>query len=122
MDARLKALYAAGILADAQCDYPAARSLFEEKLRVHKQLGDNWGVANSINNLGIIALREQNFEAARSLYQESLNLWQELGNERAIALALANLGNVAGLLSAETWIEYFFEHVCYADLTELLGK
>ena len=94
---RLKALYAAGILADAQCDYAAARSLFEEKLRLHKTLDDQWGVANSINNLGIIALRERNYAAARSLYEQSLELWRGLGNEQAVALALGNLGNVADL-------------------------
>lgn len=94
---RLKGLYAAGILADAQCDYRAAKSLFEEKLRLHQTLGDEWGVANSINNLGIIALRESNYSEARSLYEKSLALWRGLGNEQAVALALGNLGNVADL-------------------------
>jgi predicted ATPase/serine/threonine protein kinase len=95
---RLKALYAAGVLADAQCDYTAARSLFDEKLRLHRKLGDKWGIANSINNLGIMAMRERDYDGARSLYQESLSLWRELNNERAVALALGNLGNVADLV------------------------
>jgi tetratricopeptide (TPR) repeat protein len=94
---RLKALYAAGILADSQCDYSAARTLFDQKLALHRKLGDKWGVANSINNLGIIVLRQHDYGGARALYEESLNLWRDLGNERAVALALANLGNVADL-------------------------
>ncbi|HEY8204597.1 MAG TPA: protein kinase [Pyrinomonadaceae bacterium] len=97
MKPRLKALYAAGILADSQCDYLAARGLFDQKLALHRQLGDKWGVANSINNLGIIALRQHDYVGARTLYEESLELWRELGNQRAVALALGNLGNVADL-------------------------
>jgi tetratricopeptide (TPR) repeat protein len=97
MKPRLKALYAAGILADSQCDYSAARALFAQKLALHRKLGDKWGIANSINNLGIIALRQHDYVGARNLYEESLNLWRELGNERAVALALGNLGNVADL-------------------------
>ena len=108
-DVRLKALYAAGILADAQCDYSSARRLFDEKLKLHQKLGDNWGVANSINNLGIIALRDRDYVTARALYEESLNLWQELGNERAVALALSNLGNVADMLGDYAEAHNFYQ-------------
>ena len=111
---RLKGLYAAGVLADAQCDYPAARSLFDEKLRLHRRLGDKWGIANSINNLGIMALRERDYDGARSLYQESLSLWRELGNQRAVALALGNLGNVADLVK-----DYPAAHDCYQQSLEV---
>jgi tetratricopeptide (TPR) repeat protein len=92
---RLKALYAAGILADAQGDYALARTLFEENLAINRESGDKWGTANSLNNLGIVALRQQDYRTARSLYEESLGIWRELGNQRAIALSLDNLGNVA---------------------------
>jgi predicted ATPase len=110
MKPRLKALYAAGILADSQCDYAAARDLFDQKLALHRQLGDKWGVANSINNLGIIVLRQRDYAGARALYEESLNLWRELGNERAVALALGNLGNVADLTGDfETAYAYYNE-------------
>lgn len=95
--ARLKALYAAGVLADAQCDYDEARAMFEENLKLHRELGDKWGIASSINNLGIAAIRQRDYDAARSLYEESLAFWRELGDRRAVALSLANLGNVADL-------------------------
>lgn len=114
---RLKALYAAGVLADAQCDYTSAQSLFDEKLRLHRKLGDKWGIANCINNLGIMALREGDCDAARSLYQESLNLWQELGNERAVALALGNLGNVADVVG-----DYAEAHDCYQQSLGVFKK
>ncbi|HEU4875589.1 MAG TPA: tetratricopeptide repeat protein [Pyrinomonadaceae bacterium] len=90
-----KALYAAGVLAESQGDYPAARSYFEKNLSIHRDSGDKWGVANSLNNLGIIAFRNNEYVTARSLYEESLSLWRELGNQRAVALSLINLGNIA---------------------------
>ncbi len=90
-----KAVYAAGVLAEAQGDYEAARSLFQENLSIQRELGDSWGVANSLNNLGIVAVRNNDYTAARCLYEESLGLWRELGNRRAVALSLSNLGNVA---------------------------
>jgi predicted ATPase/serine/threonine protein kinase len=96
--ARLKALYAAGLLADAQCDYDAARSLFAEKLAINRKLGDTWGIANSLNNLGIMALRQGDYASARALYEESLSIWRELGNQSAVALCFGNLGNVADLV------------------------
>jgi len=92
---RMKALYAAGVLADAQGDYPSARALFEENLAINRALGDKWGIANSLNNLGIIAVRNNNYAAARSLYEESLEAWREIGNRSAAAMSLSNLGNVA---------------------------
>ena len=93
--ARIKALYAAGVLADAQGDYASARALFEENLAINRELGDKWGIANSLNNLGIIAVRNSDYFAARSMYEESLGVWRELGNRRAVALSLSNLGKVA---------------------------
>lgn len=95
--ARMKVLYAAGVLADAQGDYASARALFEESLTINRELGDRRGIAVSLNNLGIVTVRQQDYPAARSLYEESLAIWRELGNRRAIALSLNNLGNVANV-------------------------
>lgn len=117
MKQRSKALYAAGVLADAQCDYSSARSLFEEKLSLHRKLNDDWGIANSINNLGIMALRDRDYFGARTLYEESLSIWRKLGNQRAIALSLANLGNVADLLG-----EYDSAHAFYADSLDVFKQ
>ncbi|MDX1647004.1 MAG: tetratricopeptide repeat protein [Longimicrobiales bacterium] len=95
---RLKGLYAAGIMADAQEDYAAAQRYFERSLTLHREAGDEWGVANALNNMGVIALRHGDHEAAHRLYGESNRLWRELGNEAAVALGLNNLGNAARLM------------------------
>ena len=90
-----KVIYAAGVLAEAQGDYRAAQSLFAQNLSIQREMGDKWGIANSLNNLGIIALRDNDYAAAQALYEESLGLWRELGNQGVAALSLTNLGNIA---------------------------
>lgn len=90
-----KALYAAGVLADAQEDYGAARRHFETSLALHREAGDEWGVANALNNMGVVALRHGDHETAYRLYDRSASLWRRLGNDAAVALALNNLANVA---------------------------
>ena len=94
---RPKALYAAGVLADAQEDYDASRRHFEESLDLYRSAGDRWGVANALNNMGVVALRHEDYEAAHRLYARSAALWRELGNDSAVALALNNLGTAARL-------------------------
>jgi predicted ATPase len=92
-----KVLYAAGVLADAQGDYGAARELFQRNLDRHRAAGNQAGIAMSLNNLAVVVLRQRDLAAARALYEESLGIWRSLGNRRAEALSLRNLGNVAAL-------------------------
>lgn len=94
---RLKALYAAGVMADAQGNYALARTLFEEHLAINRELQDHWGIASALNNLGIIALREQDYATARTLFMEVLDIWRKIKYQPNIALTLSNLGNVAHL-------------------------
>ena len=91
---RAKALKAAGVLAYQQGDYPAARALDEECLAIQRQLGDQRGIAGSLNNLGLVACDQGDFPAARLLHEESLTIVRELGDRKGIANSLNNLGNV----------------------------
>jgi non-specific serine/threonine protein kinase len=96
---RAKGLYAAGVLADAQGDYSAARIAFDEHLALQRAAfargGDPGNVAAAINNLGIVALRQGDFDAARAAYEEALVILRSLGSKRAVAQCLNNLGHVA---------------------------
>ena len=94
---RATVAYAAGVLADAAGRYDTARRRFGENLGSARAASDQWGIANSLNNLGIVALRQGDHEAARTFYTESLSIWRQLGHRHAIALSLNNLGNVADL-------------------------
>ena len=58
----------------------AYRALFEESLEIKKQLGDRWGMANSLSNLGMVAYNQDDYPAARALFEESLTLRREVGD------------------------------------------
>jgi non-specific serine/threonine protein kinase len=90
-----KALNAAGSLAFHQTDYPAARTLLEQSLRLSRALDDRRGTALALNNLGAVAIEQGNLPAARALYEESLGLLRELGDRHVAAGVLGNLAMVA---------------------------
>ena len=92
---RAKMLNAAGHLAQLQGDYPAARARHEESLAIRRQLGDQRGVAFSLNNLANVSNEQADYDLARSLYEESLAIRRQLGDRRGIAISLGNLGLVA---------------------------
>jgi predicted ATPase/Tfp pilus assembly protein PilF len=106
---RSSVAYAAGVLADAAGRYEAARAHFEENLAAARALGDDSGVANSLNNLGIVSLRRGDYDAARRFYTESLSFWRRVGHRYAVALSLNNLGNVASLQKEHETARTFYE-------------
>jgi predicted ATPase/serine/threonine protein kinase len=92
--ARARALFGAGVLAGEQGDYASAAGLIGESQDIARQLGDNTGVAVSLNALAVLAFDRGDVAIARSLFEESLVLWRELGDQKAVARALSNLANV----------------------------
>ena len=92
---RAKALYAAGVLADAQGDYASARQAFEEHLVIQRTVSNPRALAAAINNLGITALRQGDHEAARDACLEALQILRSQDREISVAQCLNNLGHVA---------------------------
>jgi predicted ATPase len=95
--ARERALFAAGVLAIAQGDYAAGGPLMRESLDIARQLGDEQGVAVSLNALAVIARDRGDVAMAHSLFEESLAQWRELGDLKAVARSLSNLASVVKL-------------------------
>ncbi len=93
--ARAKALQGAGAMAVQQGDYPAARGLFEEGLRLRRELGDQRGIAGLLGNLGVVASDQGDYPGAQALQEECLAIFRELGDWQGVANSLHNLGNVA---------------------------
>jgi predicted ATPase len=94
---RMRALFAAGVLAGEQGDYTSAAALINESQDIAQALGDKTGVAVSLNALAVFARDRSDLEVAHSLFEASLGLWRELGDQQAIARALSNLANVVKL-------------------------
>ena len=92
---RARALYAAGVLADAQGDFPTARGLFQQHLAIQRAVGDPRALASAINNLGVVAMRQGDYAAAEAFHLETLEIVRGSGLESSAAASLNNLGHVA---------------------------
>ena len=92
---RVKALNAAGALAQRQGDHQHAEALARESLALSRQLGDKRGAASCLAILGIQACRLEDYKQAEALGGESLNLSQEAGDNWGTAWARSILGTVA---------------------------
>jgi predicted ATPase/class 3 adenylate cyclase/Tfp pilus assembly protein PilF len=92
---RAKALYAAGVLADAQCDYLAARGLFDEYLAINREAGDGFSLAAALINRGNVADALGDLQQAHSLYAEALSIFRTGNDPLGQAWALQGLANLA---------------------------
>src|SRR5205807_2190844 len=108
--ARMRALFAAGVLAGEQGDYAAAETLICESRDIAHRFGDKTGIAVSLNALAVFARDRGDVATAHTLFEESLLLWRELGDQKAVARALSNLANVVKLQGA-----YSFAHALYGE-------
>lgn len=91
---RGRVLQGAGILADAEGEFAAARLHLGEHLAIARQSGSSAAVGTALNNLGIIALRQGDHAEARRLYEESLDLLRGAGRAPVLAWSLNNLGQL----------------------------
>jgi len=94
---RMRALFAAGVLAGEQGDYISADALINESQDIARVLGDKTGIAVSLNALAVFARDRGDVATAQMLFEASLGLWRELGDAKAVARALSNLANVLKL-------------------------
>jgi len=92
---RAKALLAATSFATYLGDMDRAESLAQESLALCRELGDTWGIAQSLLQLGRAASYRGNFPVARPLLEEALALCREVGHKRGIIWALDELGYMA---------------------------
>jgi len=96
---RLRALFAAGVLASVQGDFVSAETLILESLAIARELGDNHSIAVALNALAVNARDLENLPAARSLFEESLAVWRNLRDLGAVARALSNIASIVSLQS-----------------------
>ena len=93
--ARVRALAAAGTLARAASDLPAAGRHHLEQLELVRGDPDEELEAKALSSLGNVRLVEGRIDEARRLCEESLAIRRRLGTPRPLALALNNLGVLA---------------------------
>ena len=91
---RARVAHFIGALASAQGDYPAAVHFLEHGLSLYEELGDNAGIAASLNALGVSARDRGDYPAAQANFERSLACWRMLPDRLALARCLHNLSNV----------------------------
>jgi predicted ATPase len=94
---RMRALFAAGVLASNQRDYEAAEHLFGQSLEIAKRQQDQQSVAVALNALAVLNRSQAKLEAANEMFKESLTVWKQLGDRLAVARGLSNLATVRRL-------------------------
>lgn len=75
-----------------------AKNIYEECLRIYRELGDKNGVAVELNNVADRLLSLGYPVAARRDFEESLAIYQEIGHQDGIAMTKSNLGGVLLIL------------------------
>ena len=67
----------------------------KDALELYRSIGDDRGIAETLNNLGTFALSEGDLESAEQLFLEAEEVARRAGERTVVALATANLSAVA---------------------------
>lgn len=89
---RAKGCSAAGTMAWLQGQMEQAKSLHQESLSLYQALGDQHGVAFTLNHLGVVTRDAGDAAEGKRLLQESLALYRSLPLDYLMVYPLNNLG------------------------------
>jgi predicted ATPase/DNA-binding SARP family transcriptional activator len=89
------------LISDVDADYQAAQPLYAESLALYRDLGDRYGQAKGIINLGTLAHLLGDYPSAHAYYAEGIALCRELRHRQALAIALNNQGQVLSALNRQ---------------------
>jgi tetratricopeptide (TPR) repeat protein len=92
---RANGLLALAGLDYAQASYRESKSSSSQACEISRQLGNDAGVAASLNQLGMVLRETGDLAAARQYHEEALALFVTLGDERGAVSCRSNLGVVA---------------------------
>lgn len=92
---RARAFVGAGLLADGQGYHDRAATLYEEGLKLYRELGDERGAAFALTNLGQAIRARGDHDRAKALSEEGLAISRKKGEHLSAAVALNTLGHVA---------------------------
>jgi predicted ATPase/DNA-binding winged helix-turn-helix (wHTH) protein len=91
---RGRVLHFLGALTTAQGDFSAAERFLEQSLCLYEELGDQWGIAASLNALAIAQRDCGDYASAEQNFERSLICWRLLPDRSAFARCLHNLANL----------------------------
>ncbi len=115
---RADVLAAAGNLSLKRVDFASAGAYFEECLSIRRVIGDQVGIATSLNNLGMVVDSCGDHAAAIAYFEESLAIHRESDYRSGMAWALRNLGAIAMTQGNDVSARTYFED-CLAIFREI---
>ena len=74
--------------------YSQAMEYYQESLNIHRNNGNGYGEANSLNNLGNIYSARGEYSLAIDCHQQALNIQRDIGNRSGEAESLNALGSI----------------------------
>lgn len=83
-----------GVTAYGQADAKAAEDHAREALALYERVGDELGIARSLQTIGSSYYIRGGYSQAREIYKRCLDVYRALGSEQATISALANLAAV----------------------------
>ncbi len=108
-----------GALTTTQGDFPAAEYFLQHSLFLYEELGDEWGIAASLNALGVAARDRGDYSSAQTNLERSLACWRVLADRLAIARCLHNLSNVVKVRGDYSRARWALHEA--ADIFEAMG-
>ena len=93
--ARALATSSKASLVCLQGDIENGLRMYEQGLKLFREMGDSRGVAREANGLAVAYRRQGDLARAEQFFSESLHACQEIGDEAQIASILSNLADVA---------------------------
>ncbi|MDG6221503.1 MAG: tetratricopeptide repeat protein, partial [Candidatus Thermoplasmatota archaeon] len=73
--------------------YDDALFQYEKSMEIMDSVGNKWGVAMAVNNIGLVCRRKE-LEKALGCYKQGLDLLEEIRNKWGIAVSLGNIGEI----------------------------
>jgi predicted ATPase/DNA-binding winged helix-turn-helix (wHTH) protein len=91
---RAKVSHFLGALTTTQGDHLSAEHFLERALCIYEELGDQSGIAASLNAMAIGAREAGNYESSQNYFERSLAWWRMLPAPLPVALCLHNMANM----------------------------
>jgi len=82
-----------GIQQHQTSQFQAAIQSWQQALTIYREIGDRWGEANCLNNLGSAYSSLGQYQQAIDYQQQSLAIGREIGDHQGEAYSLGNLGS-----------------------------
>jgi len=96
------------VLAD-QGDFDRSNQVYEESLKISRELGNQGNTAAALNNIASNLSEEGNLTGAEKMYREALAIKLEVGAKDQIPRTLYNIGNVLSAQGALSDAQKMFD-------------